>query len=52
MVVPVVLFYKTGHEGAVPLVWLSPRKAKIILYFATGENDRDELLQQFGKHTT
>lgn len=44
--------YKTGHEGDAPLVGFSPRKAKISLYFATGDEDRGPLLQKFGKHTT
>lgn len=42
--------YKTGHEGDAPLVGFSPRKAKISLYFATGDSDREELLEKFGKH--
>ena len=29
----------------------TPRKAKISLYFAPGD-EREQLLQQFGKHTT
>ncbi|TDL77952.1 DUF1801 domain-containing protein [Peribacillus frigoritolerans] len=44
--------YATGHEGDAPLVGFSPRKAKISLYFAPGETKRDELLKEFGKHTT
>ncbi|MGP7818599.1 DUF1801 domain-containing protein [Niallia sp. 01092] len=44
--------YKTGHEGDAPLVGFSPRKAKISLYFATGDTAREELLKDFGKHTT
>ncbi|KGA99067.1 hypothetical protein AJ85_17415 [Alkalihalobacillus alcalophilus ATCC 27647 = CGMCC 1.3604] len=44
--------YKTGHEGDAPLVGFSPRKAKISLYFATGDAKRDELLKEFGKHTS
>lgn len=44
--------YKTGHEGDAPLVGFSPRKAKISLYFATGDPDRDQLLERFGKHTS
>ncbi|MGM7723451.1 DUF1801 domain-containing protein [Metabacillus sp. Hm71] len=44
--------YKTGHEGDAPLVGFSPRKAKVSLYFATGDTERDELLKDFGKHTT
>ncbi|NQX58271.1 DUF1801 domain-containing protein [Paenibacillus qinlingensis] len=41
--------YASGHEGDAPLTGFSPRKAKISLYFATGD-DREELLKQFGKH--
>ncbi|WP_191566332.1 DUF1801 domain-containing protein [Metabacillus idriensis] len=43
--------YATGHEGDAPLVGFSPRKAKISLYFASGETKREELLKEFGKHT-
>lgn len=44
--------YESGHEGDAPLVGFSPRKAKISLYFATGDPNRDELLKKFGKHTS
>ncbi|WP_042149073.1 DUF1801 domain-containing protein [Paucisalibacillus sp. EB02] len=44
--------YASGHEGDAPLVGFSPRKAKISLYFATGDPEREELLKDFGKHTT
>src|ERR1700761_8160626 len=44
--------YESGHEGDAPLVGFSPRKAKISLYFATGDTKRDELLKNFGKHTS
>ncbi|RFB14715.1 DUF1801 domain-containing protein [Bacillus sp. HNG] len=44
--------YATGHEGDAPLVGFSPRKAKISLYFATGDTKRQELLGKFGKHTS
>ncbi len=44
--------YATGHEGDAPLVGFSPRKAKISLYFATGDQERQELLSDFGKHTS
>ncbi|TCP64278.1 DUF1801 domain-containing protein [Baia soyae] len=44
--------YASGHEGDAPLVGFSPRKAKISLYFATGDEVRGELLKKFGKHTT
>lgn len=42
--------YASGHEGDAPLAGFSPRKAKISLYFATGDTDREELLKQLGKH--
>lgn len=44
--------YESGHEGDAALVGFSPRKAKISLYFATGDAKRDELLKEFGKHTS
>jgi hypothetical protein len=44
--------YETGHEGDAPLVGFSPRKAKISLYLATGDPDKEKLLEQFGKHTS
>lgn len=44
--------YPTGHEGDAPLVGFSPRKAKISLYFATGDTEREQLLKKFGKHTS
>ncbi|CAN7395524.1 DUF1801 domain-containing protein [Rossellomorea sp. LjRoot5] len=44
--------YKTGHEGDAPLVGFSPRKSKISLYFATGDSEREKLLESFGKHTS
>ncbi|EGA89704.1 hypothetical protein GPDM_08570 [Planococcus donghaensis MPA1U2] len=44
--------YKTGHEGDAPLVGFSPRKAKISLYFATGDESRGPLLEKLGKHTS
>ncbi len=44
--------YASGHEGDAPLVGFSPRKAKISLYFATGDTERAELLNHFGKHTS
>lgn len=44
--------YPSGHEGDAPLVGFSPRKAKISLYFAVGDPNREELLKNFGKHTT
>lgn len=44
--------YESGHEGDAPLVGFSPRKAKISLYLATGDSEREDLLKDFGKHTT
>jgi hypothetical protein len=44
--------YKSGHEGDSFLAGYSPRKAKISLYFAPGDEEREELLKKFGKHTT
>jgi len=44
--------YNTGHEGDAPLVGFSPRKAKISLYFATGDEERGPLLEKFGKHSS
>lgn len=44
--------YATGHEGDAPLAGFSPRKAKISLYFATGDTKRDAILERFGKHTS
>lgn len=43
--------YASGHEGDAMLVGFSPRKAKISLYFATGDADRERLLKDLGKHT-
>lgn len=44
--------YKSGHEGDAPLVGFSPRKAKISLYLAVGDQSRGNILKDFGKHTT
>jgi hypothetical protein len=44
--------YASGHEGDAPLVGFSPRKAKISLYFAPCVTKREELLKEFGKHTS
>lgn len=43
--------YASGHEGDAPLVGFSPRKAKTTLYFATGDDERIQLLEKLGKHT-
>lgn len=44
--------YASGHEGDAPLVGFSPRKGKTSLYFATGDPEREALLQKLGKHTS
>lgn len=44
--------YKSGHEGDAPLVGFSPRSAKISLYLSPGDQHRDKLLKEFGKHTS
>ena len=43
--------YVSGHEGDAPLVGFSPRKAKISLYLAYESEEREKLLESFGKHT-
>jgi len=43
--------YASGHEGDAPLVGFSPRKSKISLYFTLDEQEREKLLENFGKHT-
>ena len=44
--------YASGHKGDAAYVGFSPRKAKMTLYFATGDAKREELLKRFGKHTS
>ena len=44
--------YASGHEGDAPLVGFSPRKSKFSLYFASGDPEREALLQRLGKHTS
>ena len=34
------------------IIGFSLRKAKISLYFATGDTEREKLLEKFGKHTS
>ena len=43
--------YASGHEGDAPLVGFSPRKAKISLYLSYESEEREKLLESFGKHT-
>lgn len=44
--------YASGHEGDAPLAGFSPRKAKISLYFAPEDPEREALLAKLGKHTS
>lgn len=44
--------YASGHEGDAPLVGFSPRKAKISLYLAACDPERENQLQKLGKYTT
>jgi len=44
--------YESGHEGDAPLVGFSPRANAISLYLSGNFNNREQLLQQFGKHKT
>lgn len=44
--------YETGHEGDSPLVGFSPRAAAISLYLSAQLQNREQLLNKFGKHTT
>src|SRR3954471_11734386 len=43
--------YESGHEGDAPLVAFSPRKAKISLYLAYESEEREKILENFGKYT-
>lgn len=43
--------YASGREGDAPLVGFSPRKAKISLYLLYEGEERENLLENFGKHT-
>src|SRR5690625_5050308 len=44
--------YASGREGDAPLVGFSPRKARISLYLADESEEREKLLEKFGKHKT
>ncbi|MHA6481891.1 DUF1801 domain-containing protein [Paenibacillus sp. strain BS8-2] len=44
--------YDSGHEGVAPLAGFSPRKAKLSLYLAPDEPNREEMLSELGKHTS
>lgn len=43
--------YASGHEGDAALVAFAPRKAKISLYLAPYDPERQEFLSRLGKHT-
>lgn len=43
--------YASGREGDAPLSAFSPRKAKISLYLDYESEEREKLLENFGKHT-
>jgi hypothetical protein len=44
--------YDSGHEGDMPLIGFSPRKAAIVLYLMTGFKDFAALLSRLGKYRT
>jgi Domain of unknown function (DU1801) len=44
--------YASGHEGDAPLLGLAARANAIVLYLSMNVEQRDELLQKFGKHKT
>jgi hypothetical protein len=44
--------YDSGHEGDMPLIGFSPRKASIVLYLMTGFKDFAALLSRLGKYRT
>ncbi|KAF0818194.1 MULTISPECIES: DUF1801 domain-containing protein [unclassified Cytobacillus] len=43
--------YASGREGDAPLAGFSPRKAKISLYLSYESEEREKLLEGFGKYT-
>lgn len=44
--------YASGREGDSPNVAFSPRSSSIAIYLSADFNNREELLQNFGKHKT
>jgi hypothetical protein len=44
--------YKSGHEGDAPLVAFASRANAISLYLSANFDQREELLEKFGKHKT
>ena|SRR6218665_3694540 len=41
--------YDSGHEGDMPVIGFSPRKAALSLYLDADFEKREELLKKFGK---
>ena len=41
--------YASGHEGDMPLLGFSPRKAEFSLYVTSPGNENEELLSRLGK---
>ncbi len=44
--------YDSGHEGDMPLIGFSPRKAALTLYILMGFEGYDELMAKLGKYKT
>ncbi len=44
--------YESGREGDSPNVAFSPRASSIAIYLSGNFNDRETLLEKFGKHKT
>lgn len=42
--------YDSGHEGVMCRLGFSPRKAELVLYVLTGDDDEPALLARLGKH--
>ncbi len=42
--------YDSGHEGDMPLVGFSPRKANLVLYIMLGFGNFTKELEKLGKH--
>ena len=43
--------YASGHEGDMPLIGFSPRKAAFSLYVTNPDHENEELLDKLGKFT-
>ncbi len=44
--------YASGHEGEWPITGFSPRKQDLTIYIMPGFPERDDLMEQLGKHRT